>query len=66
MNEEKNNVNNVDEELCEAIANLYHCMQERKIYKVSATFDSGNEFEIEIKEKPIRLPNLDQLLGKDK
>lgn len=54
MNEEKNNVNNVDEELCEAIANLYHCMQERNINGMSVDFP-GYRFLLTIEEEGIRI-----------
>ena len=50
MNEEKNNVNNVDEELCEAIANLYHCMQERNINSLNIEF-AGYRFLLTIEER---------------
>lgn len=50
MNEEKNNVNNVDEGLCEAIANLYHCMQERNIINLNVEFP-GYRFLLTIEER---------------
>lgn len=58
MNEEKNNVNNVDEELCEAIANLYHCMQERNINGLSVDFP-GYRFLLTIEEEGIRINETD-------
>ncbi len=54
-----------DEELKNKITDLYRYMRERNMGKIVTTFDSGNEFEIEIREKPIHI-DLNEVLGEIK
>ena len=54
-----------DEELKNKITDLYRYMRERNIGRLVTTFDSGNELEIEIKEKPVHI-DLNEVLGEDK
>ena len=55
----------IDEELKNKITDLYRYMRERNIGRLVTTFDSGNELEIEIKEKPVHI-DLNEVLGEDK